>query len=103
MSLAMIGLDTTALSIMFAILLGGIMIILVFGIKDLLPGVTSGIHLKKTLKIGEHIKVGDYSGVVQKIGSVSVTLIDGDKSYIIPNTVIFNNVVERVPKKRKLK
>lgn len=103
MSLAMIGLDTTALSIMFAILLSGIVIILVFGIKDMLPGITSGIHLKRNLKLGERIKVGNYSGVVQKIGSVSVELRDGSKSYTVPNTLFLNTVVERIPAKRKLK
>jgi small-conductance mechanosensitive channel len=98
MSLAMIGLDTTALSIMFAILLGGIVVILILGIKDMLPGVTSGIHLKRNLKVGEHIKVGNYSGIVEKIGSFSVTLRNKDRRYTVPNTMLLNNVVERFPK-----
>ncbi len=100
MSLAMIGLDTTALSIMFAILLGGIVVILILGIKDILPGVTSGIHLKRNLKPGEYIKVGNYSGFVEKIGSFSVTLRNKDKTYVVPNTMLMSSVVERVPGKK---
>jgi hypothetical protein len=103
MSLAMIGLDTTALSIMFAILLGGIVIILILGIKDVLPGITSGIHLKRDLKPGEHIKVGSYSGIVEKVGSFSVTLRNKDRRYTVPNTMLLKNVVERFPKGKKLK
>lgn len=100
MALAMIGLDTTALSIMFAILLGAVVVILVVGIKDLLPNVTSGIQIRKSFRPGDMIRVGKYRGTLEKVGSASSTIRNGNSVYVIPNSMLLNEPVEKIYRKK---
>lgn len=95
MALALIGLDTTPLNIMFMLVLGAVIVILTLGIKDMLPNVTAGMYLKKTIRVGEHVKIGQHSGVVEKIEPMSVTLRHGVKSVMIPNHILVKNPIER--------
>ncbi|MFH1444938.1 MAG: mechanosensitive ion channel domain-containing protein [Nanoarchaeota archaeon] len=95
MGLAIIGIDTMALLILFAFTLLGAVVIFTLGMKDMFPNFTAGVHLKKSLKIGEHIKVGEHSGIVEKIDLVSVTLDNAGKKISIPNVTLVNNPVER--------
>ncbi len=101
MALSLIGIDTASLMIMFAIILSTFMIVFVIGIKDIFPNFTAAVYLNKKLKPGEHIKVGKYSGVVEKIEPLSVTLKNGAKSITIPNSVFINNPIEKIEKKTK--
>lgn len=95
MALGILGLDTTSLNIMFAIILTTIMLVLIIGVKDLLPNLTAGMHLKKTLKHGEHVKIGHHSGIIEKIEPTTITLKSGSKLIIIPNRIIAENPIER--------
>ncbi|UCD06869.1 MAG: mechanosensitive ion channel [Candidatus Aenigmatarchaeota archaeon] len=95
MALGVIGLDTTPLNIMFTLILAAIVVVLTIGIKDMLPNVTSGMYLKKTLKHGEHIKIGHHSGIVEKIEPMAVTLRQGSKRILIPNHILSENPIER--------
>lgn len=95
MALGIIGLDTTPLNIMFALLLTTIMMVLLIGIKDMLPNLTAGMHLKKTLKHGEHVKIGQHSGIIEKIEPMAITLRNGSKQIMIPSSIIAKNPIER--------
>jgi hypothetical protein len=95
MALSIIGIDTLSLIVMFALILTTIIIILAIGIKDVFPNFTAGIHLKKTLKIGEQIKIGSYTGVVEKINPLSITLKNREKRILIPNSFLIKNPIER--------
>lgn len=99
MGLAIIGIDTIALLILFAFMLLASTIIITLGMKDMFPNFTAGVHLKRALKIGEHIKVGEHSGVVESIGTISVTLDSNGKKINIPNAILVNNPIERKEKK----
>jgi small-conductance mechanosensitive channel len=99
MGLAIIGIETMALLVLFAFMLLGSIIILTLGMKDMFPNFTAGVHLKQTLKVGEHIKVGEYSGIVETIGTLSVTLDSGSRKISIPNSVLVNNPVEKKTRK----
>lgn len=95
MALGILGLDTAPLNIMFAIILTTIMLVLIIGVKDLLPNLTAGMHLKKTLKHGEHVKIGPHSGIIEKIEPMAITLRSGSKLIMIPNHIIAENPIER--------
>ncbi len=95
MALALIGLDTTPLNIMFTLILAAIVVILTIGIKDMLPNVTAGMYLKKILRHGEHVKIGQHSGIVEKIEPMAVTLRQGSKRILIPNHILSKNPIER--------
>lgn len=95
MALAIIGLDTTPLNIMFAVILTTIMLVLIIGIKDLLPNLTAGMHLRKSLKHGEHVKIGTHSGIIEKIEPMTITLRNGSKRIMIPSRIVAENPVER--------
>ena len=95
MSLGLVGLDPAALDIILAVLLVGAVSLLIFSIKDTLPEFTAGLYLKKNLKKGESISISGYKGVVETIDAVSVTLRDGEKRIVIPNTMLVRNPVEK--------
>jgi len=99
MSLALIGLDIAALAILLAALLVTIIIITSFGIKDMLPEITSGIQIKDRIKVGDRIKVAGYTGMVEEIQPL-VTRLNTRKSIIImPNSMLTKRPLERENKK----
>lgn len=98
MALSIIGIDALSLTMMFSIILIAVVAIFIIGIKDILPNFTGGLHLKRTLKIGESIKIGEYSGTVEKIDSMSITLKNKHKHITIPNTMLLNKPIERIKK-----
>jgi small-conductance mechanosensitive channel len=95
MALGLIGLDAMALNIILAVLLIGAVSVLLFSIKDILPEFTAGLCLRKTLRNGEHVRIAGYRGVVEKIDAVSVTLRDGEKRVVLPNTTLVRNPMEK--------
>jgi small-conductance mechanosensitive channel len=95
MALTLIGLDATSLTIMFTIILGSTVLVMVLGIKDIFPNYSSGLHLKKALKVGEHIKIGDYSGNVESVTPFSVIIRNGSKRVSIPNSIFLKLPIEK--------
>ena len=98
MSLALIGLDTASLTVMFTAILAALLIMLVIGIKDLFPNFSAGLHLKKSLKPGEKIRVAGHQGLVERIEPFSVTLKAKGGSVTIPNSLLIKNPIVRLAK-----
>ncbi|RLJ08963.1 MAG: hypothetical protein DRP16_00240 [Candidatus Aenigmatarchaeota archaeon] len=94
-SLALIGIDTFSLTVMLAIILTTAVIMLLMGVKDMFPNFTAGIYLKKNIKIGEHIKTGNYSGKVERIEPLAVVIKSGAKTVSIPSSFLIKNPVEK--------
>lgn len=88
MALALIGLDTASLNIMLALVLGTAVVALVIGLRDIFPNLTAGIQIRDALKPGEHIKVGDYKGVVERVETLNTILRDGDDRVSVPNSLL---------------
>jgi hypothetical protein len=101
MSLALVGLDAVALNIILAVLLIGAVSVLILAIKDILPDFTAGIHLRRSLKTGEFIKIDGYRGQVERVDAISVTLRDGEKRTVIPNTMLVRSAIEKGARKGK--
>ncbi len=99
MALALIGIDTVSLTIMFAIILTAVVTVLIIGLKDIFPNFAVGVHVKRNFRIGERIRVCDYTGVIEKMEPLYIVLKVGSKSVRIPNHMLVNNPVERLSKK----
>ncbi|MBL7160747.1 MAG: mechanosensitive ion channel [Candidatus Aenigmarchaeota archaeon] len=98
MSLSLIGLDIISLTVLFSLILAAIIIVLVLGIKDVFPNYTAGIHIRKLLKPGEHVAIGKYSGVVEKLDTFSVILKNGERRTAIPNSLFLSSPIEKKAK-----
>ncbi len=95
MALGMVGLDAMALNIILTILLVGVVSVLILAIKDVLPDFTASLHLKKTLKHGEFVKVNGHRGQVERVDSISVTLRDGEKRIVLPSSLLIKTPLEK--------
>jgi len=95
MALSLLGLDVIALTVMFTLILAAIIVVMIIGIKDVFPNYTAGIHLKKIIKPGEFITIGDHSGVVEKLEPLSIVLKDGQKRITIPNSLFLSTPIEK--------
>jgi small-conductance mechanosensitive channel len=96
MALSLIGIDSIALTIMFAIILAAFMASLLIGLRDVLPAYSAGLSMKGNIKIGDKIRIGNYSGIVEKIDPLSITLKNGKKRTIIPNSMLINEPIDKL-------
>ena len=101
MALGLVGLDAFSLNIVLAVLLVGAISILIIAIRDILPDFTAGLYLKKTLRNGEYIKVNGSKGLVEKVDAISVTLRDGNRSFVIPASVLVKTPIEKRAKAKR--
>ncbi|MBW2982099.1 mechanosensitive ion channel family protein [Candidatus Woesearchaeota archaeon] len=95
-ALTELGLTTTVLNMISAVILVLILISLVLAIKDFIPNIIAGffIHRKRMFKQGDNITVKDLKGIIQKI-TLTETEIKTEKGDIIyiPNSIIKKEVV----------
>ena len=99
MALSIMGLDTTSLNIMFAVILVSVVVLTVIGIRDIMPNVAAGVHLRRHLKVGERIKIDGHTGLVERIDSASVILrVSETKRVSVPSSLFVKNPYERVRK-----
>lgn len=101
MALGLVGLDAFSLNIVLAVLLVGAVSILILAIRDILPDFTAGLYLKKTLRRGEYIKVNGNKGLVENVDAISVTLRDGNRSFVIPSSVLVKTPIEKQAKAKR--
>lgn len=101
MALSLVGLDTVSLTIMLTLILVTTIAILLMGMKDIIPNFAAGIHLKNTLKIGKHVKIGKYSGTVERVEPLSTIISNGKTNISIPNSEVLKNPIEWKKTERK--
>jgi len=99
MALSLLGLDTLSLSILFGVVITTVVVVMIIGIRDMFPNLTAGIHLKRSLKIGERIKIGEHSGTVEKVEPLYLVLRNGKKTVLIPNSFLVKNPIEKIGRK----
>lgn len=95
MALGLVGLDALALNIVLAVLLVGAIAILILAIRDILPDFTASLYIKKQLKRGEFVRIGNNKGVVESVDALTVVLRDGEKRIMIPSSFFVKNPIER--------
>jgi len=96
MALSLMGIDPTSLTVMFAIILVAFMAAILIGIRDIFPSYTASLPIRQSIKIGDKIKIGQHSGLVEKIEPLSVTLKKGRKRIIIPNSILIKEPIEKI-------
>jgi hypothetical protein len=98
MSLSLIGLDATSLTVMFSVILITMVSILIIGLKDIIPNYSAGLQVKNQFKVGQNIKVGSYSGTIQKIQPFGILLQGKEGLVTIPNSVLLKEPVKMLKK-----
>ncbi len=95
MALSLLGLDTASLLLVFGALLISVVAILLLGVKDMIPDISAGIHLRKSLKAGKRIRFGGHSGIVEGVEALSTRIKTGRGVVVIPNSLLMKGIVER--------
>ncbi|MBL7206352.1 MAG: mechanosensitive ion channel [Candidatus Aenigmarchaeota archaeon] len=95
-ALSLLGLDTVSLNIMFAIIMAVVVGILILGLKDTIPNYSSGMQVRSLVKVGDHVKIGEYSGIVEKINPTATILRSNKRSVLIPNSYFTKLPVEKI-------
>ena len=97
-SLAQIGVEILALLILLFVYSSAIVIVGTFAFKDFLISSAVGIYLllNQPYGIGDQVRIGDRSGIVQEV-DLFVTKIENDsEEYVILNRQVFEDGVVRI-------
>ncbi len=97
-ALSQLGVATTALLVVLAAYLLGVVVVGTVAFWDLLSSAAAGIYLLLTqpYAIGDEVEIDGKRGIVQEI-SVFVTHVeDDDREYVIPNRMVVRNGVVRI-------
>lgn len=94
-ALALIGIDTGALTVMFTVILVTMMGILLIGIKDTFPNYSAGLQVRNLIKVGDIIKVGKVSGKVEKIYPFHVVVLSNGYYVNVPHINLFKSGFEK--------
>jgi small-conductance mechanosensitive channel len=97
-ALSQVGVAITALLVLLAAYVFGLVLLAAVAFKDLLAAGAAGIYLllNEPYTIGDEIRVDDRRGIVQEI-TMFVTHVEADgEEYIVPNHQVFRSGIVRV-------
>lgn len=92
-ALGQLGVDTTALLVLLGVYVFGLVFLGAVAGRDLLASGAAGLYLflNQPYGIGDRVRIGDHTGVVQEI-ELFVTRIEEDGTeYIVPNRTVFED------------
>ncbi|ELY53055.1 mechanosensitive ion channel family protein [Natronococcus jeotgali] len=97
-ALGQVGVHVTALLILLAIYAVGIVAVGAYAFKDFLVSSAAGIYLllNQPYGIGDRVRVGDQTGIVQEVDLFVTKIEDDSEEYIVPNRKIFEDGIVRV-------
>ena len=97
-ALAQVGVATTALLLLLAAYVFGIILLAAVAFKDLLAAGAAGVFLllNEPYSIGDEVRVDNRRGIVQEM-TMFVTHVEADgEEYIVPNHQVFRSGIVRV-------
>ncbi|PSP84620.1 mechanosensitive ion channel protein MscS [Halobacteriales archaeon QS_1_68_17] len=97
-ALGQLGVATSALLVLLAAYVFGLVFLGGLAFKDLLAAGAAGVYilLNQPYGIGDEVRIGDHQGIVQEV-DVFVTRVENDgQEYIIPNQRVFRGGVVRI-------
>jgi small-conductance mechanosensitive channel len=97
-ALGQVGLATSALLVLLAAYLFGLVFVAGLALKDLLTSGAAGMYLLLTqpYNIGDEVRIGDCEGIVQEI-TVFVTRVESDDAeYVLPNRRALETGIVRI-------
>ncbi len=97
-ALAQVGVRVLALVVLLAVYAAGIVFVGAYAFKDFLVSSAVGIYLllEQPYSIGDRVRIGDQTGIVQEV-DLFVTKIESDsEEYIVPNREVFEEGIVRL-------
>lgn len=97
MALSQLGISTTALHILLAAFLLGVILLTVVSLRSMASSAVSGIYILLTqpYSIGDRVRVGEVEGVVQEIDVFTTRIENDEREHVIPNHEVFDRGVSR--------
>ncbi len=97
-ALDQVGVAVFALLILLAVYAIGIVIVGGYAFKDFLVSSAAGIYLllNQPYSIGDQVKIGDHSGIVQEVDLFVTKIEDDSEEFIVPNRKVFEEGVVRI-------
>jgi len=65
------------------------------GSRDISRNILAGLYVRKVIRVGDVIQVADLKGEVEAITATQTILRDGEKSFILSNSVFLDSVASR--------
>lgn len=65
------------------------------GSRDITRNILAGLYIRKVIRVGDVIEVADRQGQVEAITATQTILRDGDRSFILSNSVFLDSVASR--------
>jgi small-conductance mechanosensitive channel len=97
-ALGVLGVDTTLLVTVLTITIAafGLALGLALGLgaRSVVQHVLAGYYLRQRLPVGQAIAFNEIRGEVRNIGGVNTVVQAGDKSNLIPNTLLLESIIE---------
>ncbi|MHC3438806.1 mechanosensitive ion channel family protein [Natrialbaceae archaeon A-gly3] len=97
-ALSQVGVQVLALVILLTVYAAGIVFVGAYAFKDFLVSSAVGIYLllEQPYSIGDRVRIGDQTGIVQEV-DLFVTKIESDsEEYIVPNREVFEEGIVRM-------
>lgn len=90
-ALGQLGIATNALLVLLAVYVFGLVFLVAVAGRDLLASGAAGLYLflNEPYGIGDRVRIGDRSGVVQEVELFVTRIEDDDTEYIVPNRTVF--------------
>jgi hypothetical protein len=63
------------------------------GARTLITHILAGHYLRRSLATGAAVEIGERKGIVESIGAVNTVLRRGDRTLLVPNAVLLEDVV----------
>ncbi|MFA9426535.1 mechanosensitive ion channel family protein [Natronorubrum sp. A-ect3] len=97
-ALGQIGVHVLALLILLTVYTVGLVIVGTVAFKDFLVSSAAGIYLllDQPYGIGDRIRVGNQTGIVQEVDLFVTKIEDDSEEYIVPNRKVFEDGVVRI-------
>ncbi|ELY58176.1 MscS Mechanosensitive ion channel [Natronococcus amylolyticus DSM 10524] len=97
-ALGQIGVHILALLILLAVYATGVIVVGTFAFQDFLVSSAAGIYLllNQPYGIGDRVRVGEQTGIVQEVDLFVTKIEDDSEEYIVPNRKVFEDGIVRV-------
>ncbi|WP_265112419.1 mechanosensitive ion channel family protein [Halosolutus halophilus] len=97
-ALGQIGVHVIALMVLLTVYAAGIVLVGAFAFKDFLVSSAAGIYLllNQPYSIGDEVRIGDQSGIVQEVDLFVTKIEDDSEEYIVPNRKVLEDGVVRM-------
>lgn len=97
-ALAQVGVATTALLVLLAAYVFGLVFLAGIAFKDFLSAGAAGVYLLLTepYTIGDEVRIGDDHGIVQEIDMFVTHIETDEQEHVIPNQLVFQRGIVRI-------